>query len=69
MVSLNFKQELASLRSGLDQLDIIIKETKSRAKMNKALKTREIQIERIAWFAKGYHLKEEEIKSQEKLKL
>ena len=67
MGSLTFSQEIQSLRSALNDLNKIIKNPSSRLIYLKAQKNKEIQLERIEWFARGYYLKEKEIKSQEKL--
>jgi hypothetical protein len=63
----NFKQHLASMESGLEQINNVIANTKERIKFERAIKNKEIQIERIDFFKRGYNLAYNEINSQQKL--
>jgi len=64
----NFKQEVTDLKSGLTQIENILKNPKtSREKYEKAKLNREIQIARIDFFMKGYNSCKREIKEQKKL--
>lgn len=58
----NYKQELADLQSGLNSLNNIVKESKSRILFNKAKKNIPIQEARIDFFKRGYAFRDKELK-------
>lgn len=55
------------MESGLEQIENVIKNTKERVKFERAIKNKEIQIERIDFFKRGYNIAYNEINSQQKL--
>lgn len=64
-MSNNFKQAITDLENGLASINKVAKDPKVKAyNRNKATIQRDLQIERIVYFRKGYNFARKELKNQ-----